>query len=377
MVRSSTSPATCRVRFVRRCRCACLALVLALASACGDGGTAPSVEPPEPPSGPCTVAAQCRARLPLPAGGFLPHYSTHRLGEGAHAGVVQGVVVVHGTNRNADDYFERVVEAARLAALLESTVVAAPHFQTRDDGPRFDEPYWTSSGWKRGHPSEGSAPALSSYAALDAVVLRLADKSRFPNLSRLVVTGHSAGGQVAHRYAAGSALEDGLSGYAVRYVVANPSTYLYPTPVRELSPENFLVPDVSSCPDYDAWHYGLQNLNPYMLRTGAELARRRLLGRRVVVLLGEQDTGTASLDQSCGADVQGANRLQRGLALVRVLSHEFAGHRHEVATVPGVGHSSRAMYQSPQGRAALFAWSAAASLRQRSIDVGLARADVR
>ena len=307
------------------------------------------------------MAARCRARLPLPRGGFLPHYSTHPLGEGAHAAVVQGTVVVHGTDRNADDYFERVVEAARLAALLESTVVAAPHFQTQDDGPRFDEPHWTSSGWKRGDPSQGSAPALSSYAALDAVVLRLTDKSRFPNLSRLVVTGHSAGGQVAHRYAAGSALEDALSGYAVRYVVANPSTYLYPTPVRELSPENFRAPPAPSCPDYDAWHYGLQNLNPYMRRTGAELARRRLLRRHVVVLLGEEDTGTASLDQSCGAAVQGANRLQRGLALVRVLSHEFAGHVHEVATVPDVGHSSSAMYQSAQGRAALFDWPGATS----------------
>ncbi len=331
-------------------------LAFVLVSACNDGGAAPPVEPPEPSPGPCTVAAQCRARLPLGPGAFLPHYATHRLGDGMNAEVVQGVVVVHGASRNADDYFERVVEATRLAARLESTVVVAPHFQIRDDGPRIDEPYWTSSGWKRGHPSEGPASPLSSYAALDAVVARLADKSRFPNLSRLVVTGHSAGGQVAHRYAAGSALEDALPGYAVRYVVANPSTYLYPTPLRERAPGSFLAPNVADCPDYDAWHYGLQNLNPYMHRTGAALARQRLLRRDVVVLLGEEDTGAASLDQSCGANLQGANRLQRGRALVRVLSHAFPGHAHELATVPGVGHSSTAMYQSTQGREALFAW---------------------
>ena len=310
--------------------------------------------PPAPPAGPCIVAAQCRARLPLRAGVFLPVYATHRLGEGTAAEVVQAVVVLHGTSRNADAYFERMVEAARLAGRLGAAVVVAPRFQTLDDGPAADEPFWTSSGWKRGHPSEGgAAPPVSSYEALDALVLRLADKSRFPNLSRLVVAGHSAGGQVAHRYAAGSAVEETLSGYEFRYVVANPSTYLYPTEVRERAPGVFAT-DVPDCPGYDAWHYGLANLNPYMLESGAEAARRRLLRRDVVVLVGEEDTGTANLDQSCGANVQGANRLQRGLALVRTLTHLFPGHAHRQATVPGVGHSSRAMFQSPEGRDAVF-----------------------
>lgn len=337
-------------------RCAVLGAAFVLG--CGDGGAARPVEPPEPPPGPCLVAAsRCRARLPVGGGALLPHYATHALGEGTHAGVVLGVVVVHGTSRNADDYFERVVEAARLADRLANVVIVAPRFQTLDDAPAADEPYWTSSGWKRGHPSAGgAAPPVSSYAALDSIVARLADKARFPALSRIVATGHSAGGQVAHRYAAGSALEDALSGYAIRYVVANPSTYLYPTPVREWPPGNYVVPNVPSCPNYDAWHYGLQNLNPYMQQAGAELARRRLLRRDVVVLVGEEDTGTANLDQSCGANLQGPNRLQRGLALGRVLAHVFPGHAHEVATVPGTGHSSSAMYQSPLGRNALFAW---------------------
>jgi hypothetical protein len=32
----------------------------------------------------------------------------------------------------------------------------------------------------------------------------------------------------------------------------------------------------------------------------------------------------------------------------------FPGHRHELRTAPGVGHSASAMYRTQQGRAVLF-----------------------
>lgn len=335
---------------------------LAVAAACGGGSSAPTVldpDPPEPPPpGPCTVASGCAARLSLGSGAFLPYYATHRLDQGA-AGqptpATRAVVVIHGNSRNADDYFERVVAAAELAGRLQSSVVVAPRFQTSDDAPGAGEPYWTSPGWKRGHLSEGGAsPAVSSYAALDTVLARLADRTRFPGLTRVVVTGHSAGGQAAHRYAAGSPMEERLGGLTARYVIANPSTYLYPTLLREWA-GSYVTPESANCPDYDSWHYGLQELPAYMLREGPDSARTRLLRRDAVVLAGDQDTGTALLDQSCGANLQGANRFQRARALLRTLDHAFPGeHRHRLVVVPGVGHSSTDMYQSAQGRELLF-----------------------
>lgn len=334
---------------------------LAVTATCGGGSsvtTPPDPDPPQSPPGPCVAVASCSARLALGAGAFLPYYATHRLDVGAAdqpTPATRAVVVVHGNSRNADDYFERVVAAAEGAGHLQSTVVVAPRFQTSDDGPGTGEPYWTSPGWKRGHPSEGGAsPAVSSYAALDTVVARLADRTRFPRLTHLVVTGHSAGGQVAHRYAAGSPMEERLAGIAARYVVANPSTYLYPTPLREWAGQ-YVTPESANCPDYDSWHYGLQDLPPYMLLEGADSARVRLLRRDAIVLAGDQDTGTSLLDQSCGANFQGANRFQRAQALLRTLDHVFPGeHRHRLVVVPGVGHSSAEMYQSAPGRRSLF-----------------------
>ena len=307
----------------------------------GDSGGViePGTTEPEP-FRPCSAALLCEGRISLGSGAFLPVYSTHSLDDGLAKDSTlpaRAVVVIHGNERNANDYFDRVVAAAEQAEQLARTVIVAPRFQTQDDRPALDEPYWTSRGWKRGYPSEGNRiPSISSYAALDTLLLRLTNASLFPDVSRVVVSGHSAGGQVVHRYAAGSGIEEELSGITVRYVVANPSTYLYPTPVREIGP-HYVVPAAANCPAYDSWHYGFEDLTPYMRETGAEPAKERLLRRDVIIFLGEQDTGTASLDDSCGAFLQGANRLQRGLTLLRTLDHVFAGHRHRKVTVPGAG----------------------------------------
>src|SRR5262249_51528255 len=53
-----------------------------------------------------------------------------------------------------------------------------------------------------------------------------ARREAFPNLKLIVVTGHSAGGQFTHRYAAATHVEKQIR-IPMRYVVANPSTYLY------------------------------------------------------------------------------------------------------------------------------------------------------
>ena len=344
-------------------RAAAALAALVLLPACGDdpgNAPAPVVAPPPDPPGPCVIAALCSGRVALASGVFLPYYATYAL-EGGAAGsptpVERAVVVVHGNGRNADDYFERVVTAAEQAGRLDATVIVAPRFQTRDDAPLSGEPYWTSAGWKRGHLSTGGAtPPISSYQAIDTIVARLANRTLFPDLAKVVVTGHSAGGQVAHRYAAGSPVEDRFDRLAFRYVVANPSTYLYPTPLREWAGE-YVVPDAAACPDYDDWHYGLEELNDYMTRETPDSARARFLRRDAIVLVGDQDTGSASLDQSCGANYQGLNRYQRGLALIRTLDHVFPeSHRHRQVVVPGVAHSSAQIYQSSQGRQALFGW---------------------
>ncbi|MEE3137324.1 MAG: hypothetical protein VX291_05230, partial [Gemmatimonadota bacterium] len=184
---------------------------------------------------PClSITSVCTERVAIGSGVYLPVFTTHSFSEG-HLQVTRGLIIVHGANRNADDYFQRGFQAAAAVGNQETTVVVAPYFQTSSDNPASDELFWSSSGWKRGHlsSSEGPRPRRSSYSGIDQIIDLLSDPSRFPALTEITMTGHSAGGQVAHRYAATSRAEENLGSVTMRYVVANPSTYLYIRQERE------------------------------------------------------------------------------------------------------------------------------------------------
>ena len=213
-----------------------------------------------------------------------------------------------------DAYFLSGLNAVTQGGVSSTTVVVAPYFQTSDDAPESDEPFWSSPGWKRGNLSrpEGPPPRVSSYAAIDRIVEKFLDAALFPAIREIVVTGHSAGGQVVHRYAASSTVQDeGRDGVTFRYVVANPSTYLYLGPERESRTGDFAVPG-GGCDDYDEWHYGLLDRNSWAERLETDTIRALLSRRDVRILVGDADTLSASLDVSCGANLQGLNRYLRG-----------------------------------------------------------------
>ena len=80
---------------------------------------------------PClSTRSICAERIVIERDLYLPVFSTHSLTEG-DGEVTRGLIVVHGTNRNADDYFQRAFAAAGLAGEPQSTVVIAPSCATR------------------------------------------------------------------------------------------------------------------------------------------------------------------------------------------------------------------------------------------------------
>ena len=330
------------------------ALVAAiLLLACGDNATAPIVVESRPV--PClSTGSICTERIAIGTSLYLPVFSTHSLYEGNNE-VTRGLIIVHGSGRSADVSFRRGFQAAEAVGVQRRTVVASPHFQTSSDGPSADEPFWSSGGWKRGSLSspDGPRPRVSSYTAIDKIVELLSDPSRFPALTEIVMTGHSAGGQVAHRYAAASRAEENFGAVSFRYVVANPSTYLYLRAEREVD-SIFVAPDVSGCPGYDDWHYGLQSPYNYATVVGVDTIRAQLIRRDVRILIGSADTLSAQLDVSCGANLQGRHRFERGQTLVRFMDWLSSLHRHQEMIVPGSGHSSSGMYLSAVGLDALF-----------------------
>ncbi|HEX3731487.1 MAG TPA: hypothetical protein VHU91_00980, partial [Mycobacteriales bacterium] len=196
---------------------------------------------------PC--AGDCLGRFTLKAGAKLPYYYNYSLA--GNSAVTQAVLVVHGTGRNAKGYFDSIVKPAKELGIDSKTVLLAPMYQTGEDGPASGDAYWTNgdkTSWKDGGDAV-SPVGLSSFEATDEVLRALGDKAKFPNLTRITLVGHSAGGQFVQRYAAGGRAPSELKGISVKFVTANPSSYLYFDTQRPVA--------TGSCPGYNDYKYGM------------------------------------------------------------------------------------------------------------------------
>lgn len=285
--------------------------------------------------------------------------------------VERAVIVVHGVLRNADEYFDHMMEAVESAGAAANTLVIAPQFLIEEDIVGFelaDEVlFWggeTGEGWKKGDDSLSTEKhlrpvAASSFELVDRMIEVITMKDTFPNLKDVIVIGHSAGGQYVNRYAAGTQIEDRLpAGVRLRFIVANPSTYVYFNEERRLpeTTSQFGVPEDPD-PDYNDYKYGLEKLNPYMAAVGAEAIRSRYHQKDVVYLLGGEDIQEAHLEQTGNAMLQGQHRLERGQVYYHYLKHVFGeeiAQTHKIAIVPCVGHDHAAIFRSDDGMKYIF-----------------------
>lgn len=309
---------------------------------------------------PVSKISATRMRIDTPAGAAEFALYVSRDWERPQPDVTRAIIVIHGKLRNADTYFhsaEKARDAARAqGADTAGTLLIAPQFLATLDFAGRDEPAgllrWNENGWMAGENAVAPAP-VSSYAVLDAIVARLADRTRFPNLRHVIFAGHSGGGQVVQRYAVaardtGALAQDGID---VRYVVSSPSSYAYfdatrPAPV-----------DANACPSFDDWKYGMQKRPAYLAdRTPAQL-EAAYVKRRVQYLVGgnDNDPQQKALDQSCPAEAQGPQRVARAQAYVHYLQARHPeGIDQRLDIVPGVGHNGARMLTSACALAAMY-----------------------
>jgi hypothetical protein len=277
-------------------------------------------------------------------------------------GVTLAIVIQHGNSRDGASYFATMARlAAETASARDGTLVLAPQFFTPEDAQRAlpaSVPRWSASGWTAGADAHGVS--LSSLDAYDNMLEWLADRRRFPSLTRIVLAGHSAGGQLVQRYAALNRTEEKLrrAGIGVRYVVANPSSYIYFTNER-LTTAGFGPFDARACPTYDDYKYGFFNPVRYAAQVDPGTALERYASRDVVYLFGENDTDPnhSQLDKTCAAAAQGRHRVERGLTYVRYLRHisgQLGNLAQRAFEVEGVGHNHRSMFRSACGVEVLF-----------------------
>jgi hypothetical protein len=287
----------------------------------------------------------------------FPYYGNADISQG-DKNVQKAIIVVHGTGRNAESYWNSINLAAGEANQKEKTLIIAPSFKVKGDSMASKTLYWDSNnGWKQGDKSSSSlGTRRSSFEIIDAMINELNDKSKYPNLTQIIVTGHSAGGQFVNRYAAGNQVNK-KGKLPIKYVIANPSSYLYFTKDRWFG-SSLRIPDFVSkkiCPNYNDYKYGLDNRNTYMSTLSGFGLRAQYASRNVVYLLGKEDDNFDSdLDKSCGAMLEGFNREERGNNYFKYINEMLPSNKHTKVMVPGVGHSARSMYTSDEGVRVLF-----------------------
>jgi pimeloyl-ACP methyl ester carboxylesterase len=302
------------------------------------------------------VKAVADGRIAVGTKGILPLYVSGDWSK-PEPGITRAVIILHGRLRNADVYYDSAKTAqAAAGAAGQATLMIVPQFLADIDVEAHHLPpdtlRWTWEGWEGGDDATGPKPA-SSFEALDAILARLADKKLFPNLKDVVVAGHSGGAQVVQRYAIASRGEAPLTTahIAVRYVVANPSSYAYFSDKR---PEPAIA---ASCSGYDNWKYGMQARPAYLAKPTPAALEKAYVARDVIYLLGTKDTNPnhPALDKSCMGEAQGPYRYVRGHSYAATMAARDGGTpKHHLFDVEGVGHDGDKMLTSSCGLKALF-----------------------
>src|SRR5215470_7775071 len=185
----------------------------------------------------CTTATpNCTEWVALGTGGARSLIYRSRSLDVRDENIRRALIMVHGTNRNADHYFSTAVTAAFLAGALDDTIVISPRIASAagncKDTLAANEVSWSCTGdsWRSGGTA-ASHSDLTSFDFVDQILRKLANKSMFPNMRAIVVAGHSAGGQFVARYQMANRVDETL-GVPVSYVVANPSSYAWPDSTR-------------------------------------------------------------------------------------------------------------------------------------------------
>jgi pimeloyl-ACP methyl ester carboxylesterase len=294
-------------------------------------------------------------------------YTTYRL-DTPNPKITRALIMVHGAGRNPDHYFETATAAGFLANALENTVIIAPRFTAGRDSVAPNEVVWPErrDSWRSGGMSP-SNPTLSAFDFADELLRELANKKIFPNLTKIVVAGHSAGGQFANRYEMTNKVHGTLGNVQVSYVVANPSSYAWPAAVRPLptgdanpvdaykaslephaeevhSNYSYGPFDVSKVATYDKWPAGLEDRTGYTAGMSDDQIRKNLVERPTTYLLGQVDVlPLGGFDSSPSAMAQGPTRRARGEAFFKYVNGTL-GAKHKAIIVPECGHNDRCIY---------------------------------
>ena len=292
----------------------------------------------------------------------FPFYSSHDL-TGDLTQIREIIIVIHGIRRNGDVYFESMQKLSKQSGRNPKEIlIIAPNFTGATDLEKKFEgmPVWATRDWAAGLNAKHGDSTLSSFKVLDDLLLKITDRIHLPELTSVILAGHSAGAQFIQRYAVLNQIDEKIRALSLdlRYVVANPSSFLYFTPQRP-SGRTFKDFPEEQCPLFNLYRYGLVDVIPYAGVKNSQELYKRYAYRNIVYLMGDKDTepDANNLDKSCPAMAQGATRLSRAQAYVRYerfLAGRATKINHLAYEIVGVGHQQSKMFGSVCAMMVLF-----------------------
>lgn len=296
------------------------------------------------------------------------------------------VIVTHGVDDNANDYFGYINTAWKAASNAgmqrapTNTLRVAPLFYDADsfssNSRNSTTLAWDANNlWCLGEGSvypQGSN--MSPLTVYDELIQRFSDKSRFPKVKYVTLVGHGCGAIITQRSAALSRQTG--NGVSLRYVIGNPSSMLYYTKDR---PVSF---NANSCDTYNDYHFGLDDFYiPYTAPGSASSTFKTYAAKDVRYLVSLDDVNPNNGDQSCEARALGGSaRKDRSLSYwkyIHLLAGESASNynsfpgtfnsisnnnaafrgatvNHQLFQFSKVGHDAQAVLQSAKAQRAIF-----------------------
>ena len=287
----------------------------------------------------------------------------------------RAVIVIHGARRDPQNY-----HAGMLQALLKVTTndeispdtvsVLAPYYvNDEDEGVGYAAGsralVWYDDQWAGGANNElpAASRTISAFDVLDQIVQYYADKSTFPNINQIVVSGHSMGAQMAQRYAAvvKTPQQLGIS-TPITYWIGDPNSMVWFELARPLS--------TGKCPTFDNYREGFSNYvafgaanagnmtyNVGLVNEGRDALLSNYMSKTMAYGRADRDRGDYAGADDCAVYTTGKDRSERFFEFVKSFPPECddpAGTNCHTLDIVDSTHDAPTMFASLAGQARLF-----------------------
>ena len=286
---------------------------------------------------PCLSSADdCLNNLDIDGGSFRFFSSFHLDSVSEIKGVI---ITIHGHTRNADDYFDKMISIISGQGLQDEVMVISPKFITIYEQSAETDWYWNTTSWKWGLQSYASPDGnnVSTFELIDSLLFRLSEKNLFPQLTDILVTGHSSGAAFVHMYSA-TKQNNNYNDLNLHFSVVNNQYFLHPDSTR--LQENGSLSVLENCDIYNNWPYGLDALSPHMEYIGKENTENNFLSNKVDYFIAELDTDTGDITSGCQYEFLGSNRYEKNMNYKIYMDTVYPYNQHSFTTIPNLGHTT-------------------------------------